>query len=213
MKYSVNKIRLLLLLFVVGVFWVVAASCVNCTSAAGKAQTTETKLTVKADELKRMSTFVSNFTELVMMDIDVQTIKPDELIQFGIWHNYKNNYKSRISSCKTKNCEYGFLCIDKKYVAESIKKYFAVDFKDHGGEGYDGKVYHFDGADGDVLYMAEVKDVFKNDKGQLRMIGDICVVSLDDETEVVGTFEAYAKPYKYGGKDTWSIISFKGVEK
>jgi len=30
-----------------------------------------------------------------------------------------------------------------------------------------------------------------------------------DEFVAFETFEAYAKPYKYNGKDTWAIISFK----
>lgn len=174
------------------------------------ANTTQEQLDIQPDELKRMSTFLSNFTEIGLMDFNVQDIAKDDLIMFGIWHNYKNNYNSRISLCKTKDCNYGSLALDKKHVTESIMKYFAINFTDHSGEGYDGKVYHFDGADGDLPIMTHVKKVYRHIPGQFRMTGDIYVIDHDGVTEIIGSFEAYAKPYKYAGKDTWSIISFKG---
>jgi hypothetical protein len=31
----------------------------------------------------------------------------------------------------------------------------------------------------------------------------------DDEDDKLGAFKAVAKPYKYGGKNTWAIISLK----
>jgi hypothetical protein len=31
----------------------------------------------------------------------------------------------------------------------------------------------------------------------------------DDKDDRPGKFEAAAKPYKYGGKDTWAILSVK----
>ncbi|HPR90668.1 MAG TPA: hypothetical protein PLD93_04475, partial [Synergistaceae bacterium] len=83
-----------------------------------------------AAELKKMSTFLSNFTELGFMDFDAEVLtnedEPDDMIRFGIWHNYINNYKSRIARCKKKDCEWGSLVIEGKYVTESIKKYFGV---------------------------------------------------------------------------------------
>ena len=173
----------------------------------------ETKVNVKADELKRMGVFLSNFTELGFFDFDTESLSPKDLIQFGIRHNYINNYKSRIAQCKVKGCEYGSLTIDGKFVAESLKKYFAIDFKDHGSTMepespsyyYDGKLYHFEGADGEATYYARVKEVFKGDAGVLRMTGEL--YNADDEESILGTFEAFAKPYKYGENNTWSFVS------
>ncbi len=116
-------------------------------------------------ELKRMSTFLSNFTELGFMDFDAEVLTneddPADMIRFGIWHNYINNYKSRIARCKKKNCEWGSLVIEGKYVTESIKKYFGVDYKKLASVTesdlpfyYDGTYYHFEGADGEAVYYA-----------------------------------------------------------
>ena len=186
----------------------ISASFTVCSFAA------ETKFNVKPDEIKKMSTFLSNFTEVGFMDLDAQTIEREDLIRFGIWHNYRNNYKSRITQCKVKNCEHGSLVIDGKYVAESIKKYFAIDFKGHGSVMesdppyyYDGKFYHFGGADGETTYFARVKNVFKDDSGRFKMTGEI--YNADDKNDLLGTFEALAKTHKHGGKDTWAILSLK----
>ena len=85
-----------------------------------------------AAELKKMSTFLSNFTEVGMRDFDVSTITRDALIHFGVQHNNINNFKSRVVQCKINGCPHGSLAIDAKYVDETIKKYFAKNFKDHG---------------------------------------------------------------------------------
>ena len=47
-------------------------------------------------EMKRMSVFVSNFIEVGMNHIDIDDISDSELAFFGIWHNWHNNFKSRI---------------------------------------------------------------------------------------------------------------------
>ena len=197
-----KKIIFLLLVMIVVVIFTA------CTFAA------ETKVNVKADELKRMSVFLSNFTELGFYDFETETVGREELIRFGIWHNYINNFKSRIVQCKVKDCEYGSLTIDSKYVEESLKKYFALDFKDHGNipeprSHYDGKLYHFEGSDGEATYYAQVKEVFKDDEGILKMTGKL--YNANDEEDILETFEALAKPYKYGGKDTWSFVGIKIV--
>jgi hypothetical protein len=189
---------------------------------AGFAFAAETKMKPSAAELKRMSTFLSNFTELDFMDFDIEADGSDELlhmgapdaapdlIRFGIRHNYINNYKSRIALCKTKNCEYGSLVVDGKHVAESVKKYFDLVLKNQSvlesdpPSYFDGKLYHFEGADGEATYYADVKEVFK-DGNVLRMTGEL--YNIDDKKDRPAAFEATAKPYKFGGKDTWAILS------
>jgi hypothetical protein len=171
-----------------------------------------------ASDMKKMSTFLSNFTELGFMDFDAKELtnedNPADMVRFGIWHNYVNNYKSRVSQCKIKNCEWGSLVMDGKFVNESVKKYFAYDMKklpsiteSDPPYHYDGKLYHFDGADGEAVYYARVKEASKNDSGQIIMTGEL--YNADDESDIRGIFEAAAKPYKYGGKNTWAIISLK----
>ena len=167
-------------------------------------------------DLKKMSTFLSNFTELGFMNFDAKELtdetNPADMIRFGIWHNYRNNFKSRISKCTKKDCKWGSLVIEGKYVTESIKKYFDVDYKKLASVTesdppyfYDGKLYHFEGADGEAVYFARVDEAEKNAKGQIIMRGEI--YNAEDEQDILGTFEALAKPHKFGGKDTWAIIN------
>ena len=163
-----------------------------------------------SSELKKMSTFVSNFTEVGMMNFRIDNLSDGDLARFGIWHNYNNNFRTRVKPCPNKHCPYGSLVIDKKYVAESVKKYFDLEMThnsapDNYGH-YDGKqYYHFDGADGECTY-ARVYEAEKR--------GNIIIMrgeTYDPEHDYVegSKFTARAKPYKYGGKNTWAILSLE----
>ena len=175
-------------------------------------------------QLERMSTFLSNFTELGFMNFDLEKSGDDDvlhlggdpsdpdLIRFGIWHNYLNNYQSRIRQCPVKDCEHGSLVIDAKAVAESVKKYFNIDLTHRSVDQsdppyyFDGKLYHFEGADGEAVYHAEVKQALQED-GIIRMTGDI--YNADNREDRPCTFEATARPCRWDGKDTWAILSMK----
>ena len=141
------------------------------------------------DEMKRMSIFISNFTEQGLYDFDVERESdgmlwlggPDaapDLIRFGIRHNYINNFKSRIKRCSKKNCEYGSFT-------------------------FDGKLYHFNGEDGEAVYYAEVTSASRNGD-EIDMSGEI--YNVKDKKDRPATFQAVARPYKWKGKDTWSIV-------
>ena len=175
------------------------------------------------EDLKRMSVFISNFTELGFYDLDVKNESdealylggPDaapDLIRFGIWHNYVNNFKSRIKKCAKKDCEHGSLTIEGKFVQESVKKYFDLNLKNQSvmestpSYYFDGKLYHFEGADGEAVYYAEVKEASLED-GVVRMSGEL--YNAEDKKDRLGTFQAVAKPYKWKGKDTWAILSLR----
>lgn len=171
-----------------------------------------------------MSVFLSNFTEAGFFNFDMDKEPEDdvlslsdpqnvsELIRFGIRHNYINNFKSRIKRCKDKKCEYGSLTIEGKFVAEAVKKYFDVKLKNQSVLNsdpafyYDGKSYHFEGADGEATYYAEVKKVSKKGK-VITMTGDI--YNTEDDEDRPATFTATAKPHKWSGKDTWAILSLR----
>ena len=187
----------------------------------------------KNNELKRMSTFISNFTETNLYDFDVQrsgeegmthfgnSSENDGLISFGIAHNFINN-KSRIKNCPDKKCPYGSKIIDSKFVAESVRKYFDLPVKNAsilGAEGendefnqiyFDGKNYHFNPADfqSDTLLYADVQKVSISKNGKIiTMTGEI--YHSDNHSNRPATFTATAKPYKFANKDTWAILSLK----
>lgn len=184
-------------------------------AAMGEEKGQAARLRPDAAQLKLMSTFLSNFTELGFLNFETKELSADnspDLIRFGVWHNYVNNYQSRIKNCRIKDCQWGTLTIDGPKVAESVKKYFGLDVKlisvteSDPPYYYDGKLYHFAGADGEDVYHARVTEVFE-ESGRIRMTGE--VYNADDETDKLGQFEALAKSHQYGGKDTWAILSLK----
>ena len=169
------------------------------------------KMTVSAEDLKRMSTFLSNFTEVGYYEIqDISQIAFEELIYFGVRHNLINN-KNLI-----KQRAGGILSIEGKSVIESIKKYLALDIKPSElqsvscfGQDYDyeGGSYIFPAEKlDDNVYYARVTDAYK-DGSKILMEGTI--YNIKDPKDILGSFKAYAKPWKYGGKDTWALLSMK----
>ena len=177
--------------------------------------------TLSKDELKRLNTFLSNFAEAYLTNFDVNTVTPEELIGFGILHNWFNNWGRFVSveNPALFSDDYARYRIDVKYISESIKKYFDIDFKEHREVKmeneyvdyyYDGKFYYAGLGDGDPVSSTRIKEVYRNADGQLKITGEIGRThdELEDE-DIYASFVAYAKPYKYNGKDTWSIISFK----
>ena len=176
-----------------------------------------------AKTMERMSTFLSNFTELGMVNFQASEVldpqNPGDMIRFGIWHNYINNFKSRVATCTKDGCQWGSLTMDCKYVKDSLKRYFDYDLErcisvENSDPPYhfDGTRYHFEGADGETIYHAKVSSAEKLADGNIRMQG--IVHNADDESDVLGTFTALAKPHTWKGKSTWAIISmntkFKG---
>ncbi|MDR2946300.1 MAG: hypothetical protein LBV79_06110 [Candidatus Adiutrix sp.] len=186
-----------------------ALAIITLTLGGIAAAQTETKMAASAATLKRMSVFLSNFTELGFWEIESPAaMAREDLVRFGIGHNYINNFKSRIVQKKSQN---GDLAVDGKWVAESVKKYFDVGLK-HGSVMesdppyyYDGTRYHFYGADGEAIYYARVREAFQLPGGHIKMTGEL--YNADGNDEATYPFEAVGKPYKFGGKDTWSIIS------
>ena len=176
-----------------------------------------------AADLKRMSTFVSNFVEAHFPDFDMQKGEApanSALIRFGVSHNDHNNFKSRIKRCEQENCKFSLL-IDAKFVAESVKKYFGLDVQHRSVSGdddqppfhFDGKSYHFDASDvpsgGDPGQYAKVTRATK-EGSIVRMTGDIYEEdNSGDPPEIIATFVVTAKPHKWNGKNTWAILSRK----
>lgn len=161
--------------------------------------------------LSKMNLFLSNFTELGFDNITREGLSREKLIHFGIWHNYLNNFKSRIVPCK-KDCKNGDLLIDGKFVAESIRKYFGIDFDAHGTvEGemrffFDGKAYHFFGADGEAVYFAYTTKAYDVGGGRLRLEGILYNANVEDR-EPEADFVAEVETKKVGGKEATALIS------
>ena len=96
-------------------------------------------------------------------------------------------------------------------VAESVKKYFDLDVKNKTVTGnpeaiFDGRSYHFDAQEWkpDDVYYAEVQDV-RRGRGFVQMEGEL--YNIKKKSDRPAWFTAKAKPYRYNGKNTWSILS------
>lgn len=169
-----------------------------------------------AKTMERMSTFLSNFTEPGMVNFQASEVldpqNPGDMIRFGILHNYINNFKSRVATCTKDGCQWGSLTMDCRYVKDSLKRYFDYDLercisveKSDPPYHFDGTRYHFEGADGETVYHARVRFAEKLADGNIQMQG--VVYNADDESSILGTFTALAKPHTWQGKSTWAIIS------
>ncbi|MBQ7151613.1 MAG: hypothetical protein IJR94_05085 [Synergistaceae bacterium] len=181
----------------------------------------------KSDDRKRMGIFISNFTEIGLMNFDLENKISDdgvlhlgdpdnmhELIRFGIAHNIINN-KKLIGKCKRKGCEFGPDTLSKEAVASSVKKYFDLPVKHKSIKDpndyppftdFDGKLYHFDKSEWgtDTVYYADVQRVEQNEK-ILTMSGEL--YDFNNPSDRPATFTAQAKPYTWNKKDTWAILS------
>ncbi len=177
-----------------------------------------------AAQMKKMSTFLSNFTEVRMNNFTAAEVldpnHPLEMIRFGIWHHYVNNFHRVI---KLVNSKYGDASIDGSYVKESLKRYFDYDLKSLPSvrnpdlsecpqcKPYryysDGVRYYFELGDGDPTYYAKVTDAKKLPDGNIQMKG--YVYNAEEPSDILGPFTALAKPHTWKGKATWAIISLK----
>jgi hypothetical protein len=166
-------------------------------------------------ELDAMGLFLSNFTELGFMDVDVEKMsQPDgypDLVRFGVWHNYINNFKSRIEKNNNKPQDRGDLRIKVTYVEESVQKYFGIKIKaDRSVEQSDPPYilsdgyFSFWGADGEAPWYARVKKASSSQKGLWDLSGEI--YNADDPEDVYGTFNARVKEAKWGKKRTYVMV-------
>ncbi len=164
-----------------------------------------------AADLERMSIFISNFSELGMTHVTAEEVKktPHLYIGFGVWHNYVNNFRSRI--VPVPGNESGMVSIDVKYVQESLKKYFNITVEDWPStQEYTlkGKQYIFMGADGELRRHAKVtKAQVQPADGTLLMMG--YYYNVEDASDVHGSFTAVTKPHQWQGKNTWALIALE----
>ncbi len=160
---------------------------------------------------KKMSIFLSNFSEIGMNHINIKEIietkNMDALLNFGIYHNYVNNFKKRIIPCK-KNCPHGDAKIHASHVQESLKKYFNYDLTKFTSTPlfhYDGTFYHFNIKKSKPVLYVRVEKAMKKPNGNIRMEGVLYNSAKKDERH--SRIEAEAQAHTWEGKTTWAIIT------
>ncbi len=166
-----------------------------------------------ASQMKDMSVFLSNFTELGHTDFErtdiINTKNPGMMVEFGIWHNYLNN-RSAVRQCY--QCQWGDMTVDASYIQRTLKRYFDYDLKrfpevEQAGYPYhfDGRRYHFSLIDktGPSLY-ARVTQARQSEDGNVTMSGYL--YKPGNSQASVGKFKALARPHLWNRKKTWTII-------
>lgn len=162
-------------------------------------------------ELRRMSDFITAFIELDYYNFDSRKITMEELLNFGIRHNYMHNMNL------IKHVQYDSYdsAISAKDVESAVRKYFALPVEHQDVEfeeseyPYVNGMYYFNAADG-VPSRADVQEATK--KGNvITMRGKIVFNNAEGEDEILGEFVATAKSHKWQGKNTWAILSLKST--
>ncbi|MCW3795408.1 hypothetical protein OM416_27755 [Paenibacillus sp. LS1] len=159
------------------------------------------KVNLSNAEIKKMGILLSNLTELKLYNFDAKKVSNSELIRFGIWHNYINNFNSRISSSK------GKLYISKSEVEKSILKYFNIKFKNHRSiqdSNYNGKGYIFDGSDGERVFYVKADALYDMGGSSFRISGHLYDPE-DPSEDIISRVNATVKKVKTGNEYRYVI--------
>ncbi len=168
-----------------------------------------------AQEMKRMGVFLSNFTEVGLYDVDAAALlagrDPRALLHFGMRHNYINAFKRTVKSCPVPDCPHGSLVMDAADVGRVYLRYLgsgpAQPVRCPGYAYFDGRRYHFEGADGEAVYYARVRSARRLPGGEVEMRGDI--YNADEPSDVPATFVALARDHTWNKKPAWALISLR----
>ncbi len=191
------------------------------TATLALASTTLAASEFSTKDLKKMSVFVSNFTELNLLNLESKEFlkSPEDYIPFGIWHHYINNYKlitRNFEKCSGEGkvpdfCKYGTLAIDGKQVTAAIEHYFGqkiTDFKSIDHFHYDGKTFYFEGADGEARPTAHITEAWTQEDGTVFMKG-YALTEFGDDTTEKRNIQVKAKPCTWKNKNTWCMLSIE----
>ncbi len=165
-------------------------------------------------QLKKMSTFLSNFTETRMFNFNVQQFidedNLDAFINFGVEHNIINYWGKR---AVVKEGSENMGMVEGQWVKEAVKKYFAYDLKKLDATlsySLSGSAFMFPLADGEAVFYARVTNAETIASKLVVMKGYIYNAETEEKTGQ--TFVAVTKPYKFNGVDTWCILSLTTTE-
>lgn len=124
-------------------------------SIAPKENSSDSKeVKLPRDEQKKLNIFFSNFSEVYLKPFIAGSIADEDLINFGVLHNYKNNFKL-FEKVDNYNLE-----IKGNSVSASIQKYFGRDVSKHLSTSdfkYKNGYYYIPQADGEAYTFSQVE--------------------------------------------------------
>jgi hypothetical protein len=123
-------------------------------------------------ERTALHTFFSNFSEVGLREFDADSYNVNELVDFALWHNYRNNW-SRFSFADN-----GFLVLSSSHVEQSIARYFGITSVDHtvytnDWNYYQNGSYYLMGANGEPLSWSQVTFFADNGDGTFTAHYDV----------------------------------------
>ncbi|MDR1778671.1 MAG: hypothetical protein LBR14_02810 [Clostridiales Family XIII bacterium] len=136
----------------------------------------------KADH-ETIHTFFSNFSEVAMENFDSSDYTDAELIEFAVWHTYRNNEDLIIYDSAEGN-----LKIPESVIAAAIEKYFGLqvsnqsvgyvdnpNYYNYGTYNYEYRdgYYYFTGAMGGALLWSQVTSLLDNGDGTYTASMDV----------------------------------------
>ncbi|MFA5405080.1 MAG: hypothetical protein WC358_09115 [Ignavibacteria bacterium] len=122
------------------------------------------------EEQKKLNVFFSNFSEVNLKPFTIASITDEDLINFGVLHNYKNNFKlfEKVDNSNVK--------IKEDNISASIQKYFDRKINSHKSTSdykYKNGYYFVPLADGEAFTFSQVEKM--NDIGNDKYIAYINV--------------------------------------
>jgi hypothetical protein len=130
-------------------------------STASQEKNTEPKeVKLTPDEQKKLNVFFSNFSEVNLKPFASGGISDEDLINFGVLHCYKNNFKlfEKVDNANAK--------IKEEHISASIQKYFDKKVSSNKSTGeykYKNGYYFVQLADGEAFTFSQVEKL--NDIG------------------------------------------------
>lgn len=185
-------------------------------TAAGK------EVTLSAAEQKKLNVFFSNFSEAYLEPFTAGNISDDELIKFGVLHNFINNRKNFQRSGD-------YLMIKSDAVSKSIEKYFGNTFKAHNPTKdykYKDGYYFIQNTDGEAHTFSQVASM--SDAGGDRYVALVNVYTAssgwtgdehaspktwgadgDEKPELTSKFKAtFSKTKGENGEEVFKLIDY-----
>ena len=163
------------------------STVIEQTPTSGK----EVKLNVT--EKKALDTFFSNFAEADLGSFtQTDGIKNEEMINFGILHNYINKRKVFV------NVDENTIKIKKEYIEESVNKFFgkkSIKHKSIEGVAYSNGYYTMPLADGETFRFAQIAKLV--DLGSQKFEAEVNLFSASSGW----TGDTHADPSTYAKMD------------
>lgn len=173
------------LLALIFVFVLVSISCKNKETKNENNEKTEVINNVKyeendyppmnlsKEEIKKLNTFFSNFSEVRLLSFSKSELEQTELIRFAVLHNQINNYS------KFENAGDNLIKIKKEIIEQTSEKYFGYKITNHQSTDeieFKNGYYTITDSSGEAYYFSQINNLYDLENGEFLAEVTIYVV-------------------------------------